>query len=97
MPKIGDRYAEFLEKILLQTKDDKLTWHYLDENESLYEGMNWTRRSTHIGPFGEQIMLRRVSILKTVFIVKSIKLLWLYWFRIVGQHHFILFPVLSKK
>jgi len=58
MSKIGDRYAEFLEKILQQTKDDKLMWHYLDENESLYKGMNWTRRSTHIGPLGEQVMLR---------------------------------------
>lgn len=54
---VGDRYATFLEEILQKTKGNNLKWNYLDENKSLYEGMNWTKSSTHIGPFGEQVKL----------------------------------------
>lgn len=57
MVKIGDKYAEFLEEILRQTKENKLSWHYLDKVKSLYEGMNWSCRSTEFGLFGKQVSL----------------------------------------
>lgn len=57
MVKIGDKYTEFLEEILRRTKENKLSWNYLDKANSLYEGMNWTRRSTEYGLFGKQVNL----------------------------------------
>lgn len=57
MVKAGDKYADFLEEILRQTKENMLSWNYLDKVKSLYEGMNWTSRSTEFGLFGKQVSL----------------------------------------
>lgn len=37
-------YMDFAEKILEDTKNNELQWRYLDSNEELYEGMNWTKK-----------------------------------------------------
>lgn len=46
-----DRYVSLLKKIIEDTKEMKIIWHYLDSNVSLYEGMNWTKTKTEVGLF----------------------------------------------
>ena len=33
------RYVAFIEGLIQQTKEKKLSWRYLDQNERLYAGM----------------------------------------------------------
>lgn len=47
----NERYVFLLEKIIEDTKENKVVWHYLDSNYSLYEGMNWTKTKTEFGFF----------------------------------------------
>lgn len=49
-----EQYGLFLMKILQMTKEQKLTWRYLDSNEELYTGMNWTKTTTRLGLFSEK-------------------------------------------
>lgn len=35
------KYEQFIEKVIQQTKERELNWQYLDDEESLYTGMNW--------------------------------------------------------
>ena len=45
------RYIDFIEAIIDRTKNNQLDWHYLDKNESLYKGMEWTKTTTEYGLF----------------------------------------------
>jgi len=36
------RYVDFIENIIMMTKERKIEWRYLDGNQKLYEGMKWT-------------------------------------------------------
>ena len=47
----NERYVFLLKKIIEDTKENKVVWHYLDSNHSLYEGMNWTKTKTEFGFF----------------------------------------------
>ena len=49
-----EQYGLFLMKILQMTKEEKLIWRYLDDNEELYSGMRWTKSTTSLGIFGER-------------------------------------------
>ncbi len=51
---VEEKYGMFLMKILQMTKEERISWDYLDQNESLYSGMNWIRTSTRFGIFGEK-------------------------------------------
>lgn len=42
-------YEDFFRKLLEETKDKKLKWHYLDSNQTLYDGMRRTP-SSEINP-----------------------------------------------
>ena len=46
-----NRYVDFLNKLINETKEKKINWKYLDSNKSLYEGMNWTYTSTEYSLF----------------------------------------------
>ena len=46
-----NRYIDFLNKLINETKEKKINWKYLDSNKSLYEGMNWTYTSTEYSLF----------------------------------------------
>lgn len=46
------RYVEFIEKIIVRTKNNRLKWRYLDTKEELYEGMGWTKTETEYVIFG---------------------------------------------
>lgn len=46
------RYVEFIEKIILKTKNNRLRWRYLDTKEELYESMGWTKTKTEYEIFG---------------------------------------------
>lgn len=37
-----NRYVTFIERIIQLTKERKINWNYLDTNEELYIGMEWT-------------------------------------------------------
>ena len=43
---VDNRYIDFLNKLINETKERKIDWKYLDSNKPLYEGMNWTTTST---------------------------------------------------
>ena len=45
------RYIDFIEAIIERTKNNQMDWHYLDKNEALYKGMEWTRTTTEYGFF----------------------------------------------
>ena len=45
------RYIDFIEAIIDRTKNKQLDWYYLDKNESLYKGMEWTKTTTEYGLF----------------------------------------------
>lgn len=45
------RYVAFIEGLIQQTKEKKLSWRYLDQNERLYAGMGWTRAKATYGLF----------------------------------------------
>ncbi len=47
------KYVEFLEKVIIDTKERKLRWQYLDGNEELYLGMNWTKTRTKFTTFAK--------------------------------------------
>ena len=54
-----NRYIDFLNKLINETKEKKINWKYLDSNKSLYEGMNWTYTSTEYSLFvGEKEKLK---------------------------------------
>ena len=54
-----NRYVDFLNKLINETKEKKINWKYLDSNKSLYEGMNWTYTSTEYSLFvGEKEKLK---------------------------------------
>lgn len=40
------RYVDFLNKLIDETKNRKIGWKYLDTNKPLYNGMEWTE-TTH--------------------------------------------------
>ncbi len=40
------RYIDFIEAIIKRTKAREIRWSYLDKNESLYKGMEWTSTKT---------------------------------------------------
>lgn len=44
MPK--SNYIDFIEQIIEMTKNNSLTWDYLDNQTKLYQGMNWTQPRT---------------------------------------------------
>ena len=44
---VDNRYIDFLNKLINETKERKIDWKYLDSNKPLYEGMNWTTTSTN--------------------------------------------------
>ena len=39
---VEQKYIDFIEHLIKQTKEKKLHWQYLDENEKLYQAMGWT-------------------------------------------------------
>lgn len=43
--------VEFLNKMIENTKERKITWKYLDENWELYEGMEWTKSTQDFDAF----------------------------------------------
>ncbi len=45
------RYIDFLNKLINNTKQKEIRWKYLDTNKSLYEGMEWTTTSTEFSIF----------------------------------------------
>ncbi len=45
------RYIDFLNKLINDTKDKKIKWKYLDTNKTLYIGMEWTKTSTEFNLF----------------------------------------------
>ena len=45
------RYIDFIEAIIERTKNNQLDWYYLDKNESLYKGMEWTKTTIEYGLF----------------------------------------------
>ncbi len=47
-------YIDFISGIISDTKDKKLNWRYLDSNESLYKGMNWTNTKTDFSLFSTE-------------------------------------------
>ena len=47
----NSKFISFLEKLISETKERKLTWKYLDSNEELYQGMNWVRTETKYSNF----------------------------------------------
>lgn len=47
----NEKYISFLKKVIEDTKEKKMVWHYLDSNASLYEGMNWTKKETEYNFF----------------------------------------------
>ena len=40
------RYVDFIERIIQETKEGQLSWRYLDKDKSLYEEMGWTKTSS---------------------------------------------------
>lgn len=50
----SERYVSFLKKIIEDTKENKMQWRYLDSNDSLYEGMEWTKTKTEFGLFSQK-------------------------------------------
>lgn len=40
------RYIDFLNKIIIDTKNKQIDWRYLDTNRALYEGMGWVKKTT---------------------------------------------------
>ncbi len=40
---VDQKYLAFLNKLIRDTKNKKIRWRYLDTNESLYNGMKWTK------------------------------------------------------
>ena len=46
------KYVDFIEGIINRTKEKKISWRYLDSNESLYEGMRWTKTRSEYVMFG---------------------------------------------
>ena len=45
----NQRYIQFINAIIDQTKKSKIHWHYLDSNKDLYEGMHWTETEEKFG------------------------------------------------
>ena len=45
------RYIDFIETIIEYTKTKKLDWYYLDTNEELYTGMEWTKPPQNMACF----------------------------------------------
>lgn len=48
---VDQRYVNFLNKLIIDTKNKQIRWKYLDTNNELYEGMEWTKTSTEFGVF----------------------------------------------
>ena len=38
---VEKKYVDFIEKIINMTKEKKIKWSYLDENERIYRKMGW--------------------------------------------------------
>ena len=47
----NQRYIDFLNKLINDTKENRIRWKYLDTNRALYEGMEWTKTTTEFGLF----------------------------------------------
>ena len=45
------RYIDFIENIILRTKEKNISWKYLDKNEDLYVGMGWYKTEKEYGLF----------------------------------------------
>lgn len=53
MPRLSnDRYVNFLSKVLERTKSNRLSWKYLDHNETLCKGMFLTPANSDYDEYG---------------------------------------------
>ena len=46
-----NNYIAFIEQIIEMTKNNSLTWDYLDSHTKLYQGMKWTQSRTQFDVF----------------------------------------------
>lgn len=45
------KYIDFINKIISETKNKKIKWKYLDNNIEICEGMGWTKKSIELPIF----------------------------------------------